>query len=96
MFKDAEQAAALRRGVGYEITELRKNLGDEVTAGTKIKTKVEAGVGYIFQNSERLNREITLIAAFDLARSKGMSEKDAIQKAIELTSKVHSHYFKTV
>ena len=91
LFKDAEQAAALRRGVGYEITELRKNLGDEVTAGTKIKTKVEAGVGYIFQNSERLNREITLIAAFDLARSKGMSEKDAIQKAIELTSKVHSH-----
>ena len=91
LFARAEETAALRRGVGYEITELQKNLGQEVGSGLKIRSKVEAGVGYVFQNSERLNREITLIAAFNLARSKGTSETAAIQKAIELTSKVHSH-----
>ena len=91
LFARAEESAALRRGVGYEITELQKNLGQEVGSGLKIRSKVEAGVGYVFQNSERLNREITLIAAFNLARSKGTSETAAIQKAIELTSKVHSH-----
>ena len=91
LFARAEETAALRRGIGYEITELQKNLGQEVGSGLKIKSKVEAGIGYVFQNSERINREITLIAAFNLARSKGASETDAIQKAIELTSKVHSH-----
>jgi len=91
LFTRAEETAALRRGIGYEITELQKNLGQEVGSGLKIKSKVEAGIGYVFQNSERINREITLIAAFNLARSKGASETDAIQKAIELTSKVHSH-----
>ena len=92
LFKDAEQAAALRRGVGYEITELRKNLGDEVKSGTRIKTKVDAAVGYVFQNSERINREVTLMAAFDLEMKYGSkNEAKAIQKAIELTSKVHSH-----
>ena len=91
LFKDAEEAAALRRGVGYEITELRKSLGAQVKSGAQWQTKAEAAVGYVFQNSERLNREVTLVAAFNLAKSKGMTDKDAIQKAIDLTSKVHSH-----
>ena len=91
LFKDAEEAAALRRGVGYEITELKKSLGSQVKSGAAFTTKAEAAVGYVFQNSERLNREVTLIAAFNLAKTKGLSDKDAIQKAIELTSKVHSH-----
>jgi len=91
LFKDAEEAAALRRGVGYEITELQKSLGAQVKSGAAFTTKAEAAVGYVFQNSERLNREVTLIAAFNLAKTKGLSDKDAIQKAIELTSKVHSH-----
>ena len=91
LFKDAEEAAALRRGVGYEITELRKSLGSQVKSGAAFTTKAEAAVGYVFQNSERLNREVTLIAAFNLAKTKGLSDKDAIQKAINLTSKVHSH-----
>ncbi len=91
LFKDAEEAAALRRGVGYEITELRKSLGAQVKSGAQWQTKAEAAVGYVFQNSERLNREVTLIAAFNLAKNDGLSDKDAIQKAIDLTSKVHSH-----
>ena len=92
LFKDAERAAALRRGIGYEITELKKNLGDSVGSGLELKSKAEAAVGYVFQNSERVNREVTLMAAFDLEMEYGSkNEAIAIQKAIELTSKVHSH-----
>ena len=92
LFKDAERAAALRRGIGYEITELKKNLGDSVGSGLELKSKAEAAVGYVFQNSERVNREVTLMAAFDLEMKFGSkNEAIAIQKAIELTSKVHSH-----
>jgi len=91
LFARAEETAALRRGVGYEITELQKNLGDEVGSGLKLKSKIDAGMGYIFQNSERINREITLLAAYNLEMTKNGNKDKAIQKAIELTSKVHSH-----
>ena len=48
-------------------------------------------MGWTFKNSERANRELTLVAAFDLAREAGDSEQMAIEKAIKLTVKAHSH-----
>ena len=59
-------ASALRRGVGYEITELSKDLGAPLETGGRLKAKTEKLVGYLFQNSERLNREVTLVAAYNL------------------------------
>ena len=92
LFNRAEDAAALRRGVGYEITELSKDLGEPLETGGRLKAKTEKLVGYLFQNSERLNREVTLVAAFEMEMKYGSGNKDvAIQKAIEFTSKVHSH-----
>jgi len=92
LFNKAEEAAALRRGVGYEIVELNRDLGAEVESGNRIKAKAEKLVGYMFQNSERFNREVTLVAAFEMEMKYGSGNKDvAIQKAIEFTSKVHSH-----
>ena len=92
LFTEAEMASALRRGLGYEITEVSKDLGANVVSGNDLSSKVGKSVGYIFQNSERINREITLVAAFNLEMEQGSGNKDiAIQKAIELTSKIHSH-----
>ena len=92
LFTEAEMASALRRGLGYEITEVSKDLGANVVSGNDLGSKVSKSVGYMFQNSERINREITLVAAFNLEMEQGSGNKDiAIQKAIELTSKVHSH-----
>ncbi len=92
LFNKAEEAAALRRGVGYEIVELNRDLGAEVESGNRIKAKAEKLVGYMFQNSERFNREVTLVSAFEMEMKYGSGNKDvAIQKAIEFTSKVHSH-----
>lgn len=90
-YKDLYEAAldhsTIRRGVGYELTELRRTSAEDYTG---MRSKVETGLGWLFQNSERMNREITLIAAYDLARSK-MSPEDARAFAINTTVDAHSH-----
>jgi hypothetical protein len=90
-YKDLYEAAlehsTIRRGVGYELTELRRTSAEDYTG---IRSKVETGLGWLFQNSERMNREITLIAAYDLARNK-MSPAEARAFAISTTVDAHSH-----
>lgn len=92
LFQKGIATATLRRGVGHEITQLRS---DTVAYGggavANLKIKADAVLGWVFQNSERANREITMIAAFDLAMQNGATEEQAIQKAIDLTVKAHSH-----
>jgi hypothetical protein len=45
----------------------------------------------MFQNSERFNREVTLLAAFDLARKSGKSLQESIDEAIKVNTDSHSH-----
>ena len=93
LYQAAINRTAIRRGVGYELTELRNRSAEDFTG---IRSKIETGLGWMFQNSERMNREVTLIAAYDLAikRNGGNTEaarKEAINKAIDLTVRAHSH-----
>lgn len=81
--------STIRRGIGYELNELRRKSAEDFT-GTK--AKIYTSLGWIFQNSERMNREVTLIAAYDLALKKNGGNVDAaIEKAIETTTRAHSH-----
>lgn len=91
LFDEAEKSAALRRALSYEITELKRDLGQGLVTEGRLRSKAETVMNFLFQNSERLNRETTLIAAFDLAKDAGKSDEVAIQEAIELTHKAHSH-----
>jgi len=88
LYHNAVSRSAIRRSVGYELTEMRRRTTEEFT-GTR--AKVETGLGWIFQNSERMNREVTLIAAFNLAKESGLSEQAAIDEAIDMTTRTHSH-----
>jgi hypothetical protein len=88
LYHAAVSQSALRRNVGYELTEMRRSTADEFT-GTR--AKIETGLGWIFGNSERLNREVTLIAAYDLGIEKGLSPDQAIKEAIDITVRSHSH-----
>ena len=88
LYEAAKARSAIRRGVGYELTELRRVNAEDFT-GTK--AKIETALGWVFQNSERMNREVTLIAAYDLAIKNGLSEDAAIEKALDLTTRAHSH-----
>lgn len=88
LYHAAVSQSALRRNVGYELTEMRRSTADEFT-GTR--AKIETGLGWVFGNSERLNREVTLIAAYDLGIEKGLSPEQAIKEAIDITVRSHSH-----
>jgi hypothetical protein len=88
LYDAAIDASAIRRGPGYELSEMRRQNASDFT-GTK--AKVETGLSWMFQNTERMNREVTLIAAYDLARANGMTHPAAIKDALDLTMKLHSH-----
>ena len=88
LYKQAVDRSALRRGVGYDLTEMGKSRTEDYTG---LKAKIEHGLGFMFQNSERFNREVTLIAAFDLARKNGKSVQEAIDDAIKINTDAHSH-----
>lgn len=91
LYDVAVQRQAIRRSTGYEITEARKAKVEDFTGR---RAQIEHGLGWIFQNSERANREITLIAAFNLAREgvkgrPGMSVDNAIDYALSVVNDAH-------
>ena len=88
LYNQAVDRSAIRRGVGYELTEMRKTKTQDYT-GTW--AKVQHGLGYLFQNSERFNREVTLLAAYNLAKQAGKTHQQAVDEAIKLNTDAHSH-----
>jgi hypothetical protein len=83
LYDVAVERAAIRRSTGYELTEARRTSVEDYTGR---RAKVEHALGWVFQNSERANREITLIAAFDLARKDGKSVDQAINEALQVVN----------
>ncbi|MBV7408773.1 PLxRFG domain-containing protein [Maritimibacter sp. DP1N21-5] len=52
-------------------------------------------ISFSFHHAERLNREVTFLAAYRMARKNGYAHDSAIQKAGELTYKTHFDYQNT-
>jgi hypothetical protein len=86
LYDRAVNQGAIRRSTGYEIAEARKVRTEDFVG---LRARVEHGLGYFFQNSERMNREITLLAAYDLARKDKKSHEQAIDEAIQLVNDAH-------
>jgi hypothetical protein len=49
-------------------------------------------IGWAFHHAERVNREVTYLANYRLARADGLSHEDAIDAASDLTWKIHFSY----
>lgn len=49
-------------------------------------------IGWMFHHTERLNREVTFLANYRLARAEGMDSDAAIREASDLTWKIHFDY----
>jgi transcription termination factor NusB len=88
LYEAAVKQAAIRRGIGYELSEMRNTTAEDFTGKW---SKTNTILGYVFQNSERMNREVTLLAAYDLAIQNGVPEETAINQALDLTVRAHSH-----
>ena len=86
LYDRAVNQGAIRRSTGYEIAEARKVRTEDFVG---LRARVEHGLGYFFQNSERMNREISLLAAYDLARKDKKSHEQAIDEAIQLVNDAH-------
>ena len=89
LYDAAVRQSAIRRSTGYDVIEGRKQnygMGDYIG----LKAKTEQVLGWVFQNSERYNREITLIAAFNLEMKKNGGKVDeAINTAIDFINDTH-------
>jgi hypothetical protein len=89
LYEAATIRGAIRRSTGQDLREMReRGVLDPDKAGYKL-SKVSQALGWVFQNSERYNREVTLLAAFDLARAKGVPRDAAIKQAIDFVREVH-------
>ena len=89
LYDAAVRQSAIRRSTGYDVIEGRKkNYGTGDYVGLKAQT--EQILGWVFQNSERFNREITLIAAFNLEMQKnGGDINKSIEAAIDAVNMTH-------
>lgn len=88
LYEEALKHSIIKRGVGYELTEMRKH---DTADFSGIKGKVDTALGWVFSNSERMNRELTLLAAYDLSMEKYNDHDKAVKFAMDLTTKAHSH-----
>ena len=86
LYDEGIRNSVFRRGVGYELTEMRKTNAKDFV-GTK--AKFDALMGWMFQNTERMNREVTYLAGYLAAKEKGASFEVAEQKSRELTRRSH-------
>ena len=86
LLERAIERGAIRRSLGQDIAEARTRAGSDPTS--RMAQTMYAG-GWLFQNVERFNREVTLIAAYKLAKNKGMDSSAAIEEALDMTELAH-------
>jgi hypothetical protein len=59
------------------------------------RERIMRPISYFFHHAERMNREVTFLAAYRMARGAGMDASSALQKASDLTWKSHFDYSNT-
>jgi len=78
--------SVFKRGLGYELTEMRNKSSQDFTGN---RAKVEGILGWMFQNTERFNREVTFTASFLADRKAGKSIEQAREEAQDFTRESH-------
>jgi N12 class adenine-specific DNA methylase len=59
---------------------------------SSVRMRVMKPISFLFHHAERLNREVTFLAAYRMGRDNGFGHGDAINKAADLTWKAHFDY----
>jgi len=80
------QNSVFKRGLGFELTEMRQKNSQDFTGN---RAKVEGLLGWMFQNTERFNREVTFTASFLADRNAGKSIKESTEMAQDFTRDSH-------
>ncbi|UZV40803.1 transglycosylase [Erwinia phage Stean] len=96
----ADERDAMQKGYNIGIIDRTQShdlagIGETGVEYKPFRTKVMNILGWGFHHSERLNREVTFLAAYRLARQKGEGHDRAINTAGDLTWKTHFDYQNT-
>jgi hypothetical protein len=88
LYDTAILRSGVRRSSAQELQDVRRGNVDQFT-GTY--SKAELALGWFFQNSERMNREIALFAAFKLAKDKykKANTEQLINRALEIVEDIN-------
>lgn len=91
--EQAALAEAFRRGT-IDKTQAHDLAGvaDSGVEYSARREKVMRVIGVLFHETERLNREVTFLASYRLARGEGQGHEAAIETAADMTWKVHFDY----
>lgn len=93
--KEAMQAAYDRGVIDKSQAHDLAGVGETGVNYSPLRSKVMGVISWAFHHAERANREVTFLAAYRLAREKGLDGEAAIRKAGELTWKTHFDYQNT-
>jgi hypothetical protein len=88
LYSTALSRSGVRRSSAQELQDIRKGSVDQFTG---YYSKAELGLGWFFQNSERMNREVALVAAFKLAKGKykKANTEQLINRALEIVEDIN-------
>lgn len=79
--------AQLEHTMAREVLEGRRQTTDDFVG---LKARILDGLSIPFAATEKYNRAVTAIAAYDLAKQSGLSEEKAIQQALNTVKDVHT------
>lgn len=95
-----EERNAMQKG--YETGIIEKTQGHELAGVAEsgveynaVRERAMKVIAWGFHHTERLNREVTFLAGYRLARAKGESHDQSITTAADLTWKTHFDYANT-
>lgn len=90
----ADEKAAMKEAYRRSIIDSSQahdlaGVGETGVRYSDLRSKWMGRVSFFFHHAERLNREVTFLAAYRLAREKGLGSEAAIETAGDLTWRVH-------
>lgn len=70
-------------------------VGETGVEYSAVRNKVMGVIAWMFHQTERLNREVTFLSVYRLARKSGMGHEQAVDEGARLTYKTHFDYANT-
>lgn len=89
--EEAYETGLIERTQSHDLA----GVGETGVEYSAVRTKVMGAISWAFHHTERMNREVTFLAAYRMSRRKGEPHNMAIDRAAELTWKTHFDYQNT-
>jgi hypothetical protein len=87
LYDHAIKMGTIQYSIGRDLNDISKAPSGQYSDSMH---KINTFLGYSFEATERFNREVTLIAAYKLAKDTGMDTNAAIDHAVRFTTKIHT------